>query len=387
MNGSIQKFYILTFSLIASILIIYGCKENTHIADENGGVSSIHNVRFGLTVNDNIFVDLESQDSVNNISTKIHRFMDSLGLSYNNSDTPHGLALLYSDLIDTTNFNNLEAVLYFFDSGNEDSVKVWIDNSGTLLLNQDYSRISHYVLAFEDLYRFDYIENLGTNQAYLLLDQTALPADDEQYPSEFQTEIDKNYSIAIESNPDAPDEKKKRLCSNNFIDCPDYHQAGTCGFTETQTTVKTRCSPDIGTCLQSTSAALLNDNSTPFDSLVTPDMHKIERYVLLNNTKYEYMIEDFYYLSSVVAQNFTLSIALDVKDLSNTNFLDIFKNYNNPSYADSILITSVSKPIILDICNATKLLTTDSRATNIINNTISLTNTYENKTITYIKNN
>lgn len=311
--------------------------------------------------------------------------MDSLGLSYNTSDTPHGLALLYSDLIDTTNFNDLEAVLYYFDDNGVDKVKTWIKNSGILQLDLDYSKISHFVLAYEDIYRFDQVENLGTNQVYLLLDQTALPADDEQYYSEFQTVIDKGYLALYPSDPDF--NKKKRLCSRNFIDCPDYDYEGTCAFSETQTRVKTKCSPDLGTCFGSSSAALLVNNTTPFDSTVIPDLHVIERNVLLGDNKYDYMIEDFYYLSSVVAQNLTLSIALDVKDLSNTNFLDIFKNYNDPSYADSILVNSVSKPIIIDICNATKLLTTDTKAINIINNTISLANTYENKTITYIKNN
>lgn len=313
--------------------------------------------------------------------------MDSLNLTYNSSDTPHGLLLMYSTLIDTIDFNNLEAIIYYFkNSNNENRTKVWIDNSGNLQLNQSYSKLSHFVLAHEDIFRFDQIENLGTNQVYMLLNQTVLPS--EQYYSEFQTKIDKEY-VLLRPDPDYDEKQRQRWCSRNFIDCPHYDWEGTCTYQESQMNhISTWCiKGSVGGCQGKMAHSLLLNNNTPLDSTVLPRMYEIKDNVLLNDVKYEYLIDDFYYLSSIIAEDMTLSIALDIRDLSNTNFLDVFKNYNNPTYADSILITSVNKPIILDICNASKNLTTDTRATNIINNTISLANTYENKTITYIKNN
>lgn len=306
--------------------------------------------------------------------------MDSLNLTYNSLDTHIGIAFLYDNIIDTIDFDNLKAVIYYFIENNENKVKVWKDINGNLQLEQKYSKISHFI-AKEDIYRLDIAENLGTNQVLLMIDQTVIPTT--QYYSEFQTAIDKNYLLMYPSDPDF--NNRRRWCSRDIANCPDDDYERTCAFRESPFSgSRSYCGATF--CASSSASSLLIDNNTPLDSIVLHDMYDIKDHVLLNDNTNEYLIDDYYYLSSIIAENITLSIALDIKDLSNTNFLRVFKNYNNSIYADSVLITSISKPIIIDICNKSKIITTDTRAISIINNTINLANNYDNKTITYIKN-
>lgn len=375
-----QNLVLISVTIFTIIMLFNGCENTTTKVKEVDNKRSDYLQQFGLTVDDNIFLNLIIQDSTNNIYSDIRYFMDNLNLSYNSSDTPLGIAFLYDDIIDTVNFSHLKAVIYYYTENNENKAKVWLENGGNLQLDQNYSKINYFV-ATEDIYRIGIAENLGTNQVLLMIDQTVLPI--EPYYSEFQTAIDKKYD-AFPHDPGGDEKKKERLCSRN-PDCSLDDYSGTCYFHEGQQNTSAKCSSL--SCYNLEASSILSTNNTPLDTNVIPKIYNIRDNVLLNDNKYEYLIDDYYYLSTVIAQNITLSIALDIKDLSNTNFFDIFKNYNNNYYADSVLINSVSKPLILSICNKSKNLTTDTRATNILNNTINLANTYDNKTISYIKNN
>lgn len=192
-------------ALITIIVLFYGCENVSHKPEEVKNKNSDQLPIFGLTNNDNIFLNLIIQDSTNNIYSEIRLLLNNLNLSYNSSDTPLGIALLFDDIIDTVDFENLKAVVYYYNDTNENRVKVWFNNNGNLQLDQSYSKISQFI-ANEDIYRIDQINNLNTNQVLLMIDQTSFPT--LQYYSEFQTLLDRNYSLLLPSDP-------VRTCSPN----------------------------------------------------------------------------------------------------------------------------------------------------------------------------
>lgn len=385
MKNITLKLSIVFMILLSTLILINSCKnkfDDINVFDAKINQSNFFN---SLTLNDQIGLTLLYQDSTNNIYTNIRHFLDNLNLSYDYSDLPFGLALFYDDEIDTTNFNNLNCVVYYYNNS-QNRVKVWLKESGNFVLEQNYSKISHFI-ANEDFYRLDIAKNLNSENVLLLLNQVVLPTN--PYYSEFQTVVDIEYASLINPNSEnTPD--YIRMCSNN-PDCVLYPWQGTCFWSEHQTGgTSSHCNtlgtPD-GECVQEKASIILYNNNTPLDSGFLAKNYKIRDSVLLNDNKLNFLIDDYYYVSSIIATELTLSIALDIYNLNNTNFLDILKNYNNSNYSDSILITHQSKPILLSICNKSKNLTSDSKVETIFNNLISKINNYDNKTITYIKNN
>ena len=340
-----------------------------------------------LTNQDDIELSLIYQDSINNIYSKIRRFLDNLSLNYNSSDVPMGLVLYYNNIIDTNSFNNVTAVLYYYKN-NGDKAKLWCKENGILTLDQGYSKMNHFVSNL-DIYRIDQIKGLNSVHVLLLLDQHELPVSPNF--SEFQTKIDKDYALAPKDPPgDGGPHQYERYCNQN-PDCEEFPWRGTCYWKESQTAFpEPKCNtlgtPD-GECKAQKVNSILIQNNIHIDTSFIPNMYYIRNEVLLNDNKYENLIDDYYYASSIIASDITLSIALDVYSLSNTNFIDILKNYNNANYSDSVLIKSTNKPILLSICNKCKNLTSDTKVNSIFNNLINLVNTYENKTISYIKSN
>jgi len=386
MKNITLKLSIFSVLLFSTLMLFNACESKF---DDSGNIGNdfkkSSNITTNLTNNDDIDLTIISQDSINDVNANIRGFMDVLNLTYDNSDLPFGLALFYNDDIDTISFTNLKAVVYYYNE-NQNRAKVWIKDNGVFVLEQIYSKISHFI-ANEDLSRINTAKNLNTENILLLIDQIVLPTD--TYYSEFQTTVDIEYASIVNPVGDGETPDYIRVCNNN-PDCSQDWQ-GTCAWTEhqsggTSSHCQTLGTPD-GECVEEKSLTILSNNSTPLDSLFIPKNYKIRDDVLLNDSKLNFLIDDYYYVSSVIASDITLSIALDIYNLNNTNFLNVLKNYNNTVYADSVLINSQNKPYLLSICNKSKNLTTDTRVQGIFNNIISQINTYENKTITYIKNN
>lgn len=386
MKNITLKLSIFSMILLSTFLLFNSCENKLSDTNDIDNQIDYSNFKTSLTIDDNIGLTIISQDSTNNIYLKIRNMMDNINLSYNSSDIPFGLALFFDNVIDTLNFNNLKAVVYYFND-NDNRVNVWLDNNGNLEQNQNYSKISHFI-ANEDLYRLNVSENLNTENVLLILNQSVLPTN--QYFSEFQTIIDIEYAAII--NPSGGGHQPNdggRLCDRN-PDCAGSPIEGTCAYRENQgggsRGICTAWSVDDG-CILPTPMSILESNNTPLDSAFLPTIYEIRDVVLINDNKLEFLIDDYYYVSTIIWSEITLSIALDIYDLNNTNFLDILRNYNDVNYSDSILISNQNKPILLNICNKSKNLTSDSRTNVIFNNLINKINTYANKTVSYIKNN
>lgn len=80
-------------------------------------------------------------------------------------------------------------------------------------------------------------------------------------------------------------------------------------------------------------------------------------------------------------------MAVDVYQISNTQFFTILSNYNNPIYNDSILIDQITKPILLRLCDSTYYNSVNTRTKQIMADIKSDINLYDGKTLLYIKNN
>lgn len=317
-------------------------------------------------------------------------------MSHDSSNTPLGLVLLYSSQIDTVNYNNLEAVIYYYrDQG--DFANVWIDNSGSLILNSDYSRKTNFISP-SDIFRLNHVENFSSTNILLFIDQTNLQST--PHYTDFQAKIDKEYASVVDGggggmigpdgnpvgDPGGPGGgPAARTCDEiDPIGCAGMHNVGNCIYKERQNGPPTTSCPN---CSTHESANLLSNNSTPLDSSVIPNIYDIKNNILFDDNKFHHLIDDYYYVSSKIVDNLDLSIAWELYELSDTEFFKRFKNFNNPSYADTVLIDSTNKTNLLNLCNDAKSISTDSEADNILDGIITDINNYENKTISYIKAN
>lgn len=319
-----KKSTIITLLVITLLvaLIINSCERKIEEADKGLDDFDMGKVFNSLTIYDNIGISVIHQDSTNNVEHLITEILDDLGLSYNSSDTHFGLALLYDNVIDTTSYNNLKAVVHYYTDTKNYS-KVWIKNSTSFDLEDDFSKQTQSI-SNEDLYRFIIAKGLNTQNVLLLIDQTELPAD--QYYTEFQTVIDKEFKSVVD--PTSVNDAGSRKCASGNS-CSMATENGTCTAKEyANGGVGNECeaSVDNKDCSVTDASPMLISNSTPLDSSVIPDLHYVRDNVLLHDSKLEFLIDDFYYVSKVISSNLTLSIALDIYNLSNTNFINILKN-------------------------------------------------------------
>jgi len=309
-----MKKNILIVKLILMAMLFYSCDKDkaTKIIDETTPAKG--NINTNPSINIDINVLLISQDDNNNLQSDIFETLDSLNLPYNNSDLSFGLSLFYSGEIDTVSYNNLTAVVYYYVN-DKNGVKVWFKDNSTFVLAPSFSKTSHFI-ALSNLFRIDFIKNLNTENILLFLDQTAIPSD--QYYSEFQTKID------VEIEPLVPENKYgKRECRKIDPACNDSgDMVGFCMYKEIQN------GPPMASCRSTDCTGesvndKLDDNTTTasLNSTVIPTMYSIRDNVLLNNETFEYLIDDYYYVSMHIVSNIDLDFALDFYNLSITNFL------------------------------------------------------------------
>jgi|GEM_PF-5801307 len=337
-----------------------------------------------LTTNDSISTVVVSENHSTDIDVNIDALLGSLNISTNTSQVSFGLALFYDGAIDASNFTNLTTIVHYYYENSTSKADLY-DYSINAVKDSDYSR-KNFIISALDFYRISINKSTLTENILLLMDQTNLPVS--AYFTDFQTQIDSKFA-PISDPTEEEDGSYKRKCDSN-PDCDDWDSFGTCTFSEHQSGgVSSSCLPhggDDGVCATEQADVLLISTNTPLAADVVPRIYKIRNEVLLND-KFEYLIDDYYYLSTKIASDITLSMALDFYSLSNTNFFDILENYSNASYSDSVLISTSTKTILVDLCNDAKSLTTDSRSITILNSTISKINSYAGKTIAYIKAN
>jgi hypothetical protein len=98
-------------------------------------------------------------------------------------------------------------------------------------------------------------------------------------------------------------------------------------------------------------------------------------------------IDYYYYASSVTASSVDLTFALAVKDVWDTNILRRFANLSATSYADTVLIGSVEKTKLLNLCDVVAGYSTDARYEAIVDTVRAYVNRFYNKTNSYVDSN
>src|SRR5690606_23003362 len=97
-------------------------------------------------------------------------------------------------------------------------------------------------------------------------------------------------------------------------------------------------------------------------STVSDDMYAIRDSVFWKTKKGAELIDDYYYVSSIVKENnISLDLALAVYEVSNTGLLRKLRHMNSTNYGDSILITETEFDLIMNAVDEAELISLDHR--------------------------
>lgn len=318
----------------------------------------------------------------NNVKSYFKSVLDECPININ-TDNIIGVALFYPTEI--KNYSDLKtsmpsAVLIYNKIQNSIITNCYFKNvNNSFDINSNLTGITS-IISGNDLYKIDIGASLNSEEIVVLFDSKEIP--EKSYASDFQIKT----TLLAKPTPGDGNDPPVSKCSD-VPECKSWGDTkGHCAFQESQNGPGGTICIEKDCGLEKTANLLLVKGFEIKPDVYTNLYSLRDNFLGKSNSGSRY-IDNFYYASTFINySNLTMDFLLNSYQFTNSNLINKLGNIGNPKYADSVLIKSEDKLLLLSIFKEAKNMTTDQRFQNILVSLESDLNKYENKKIIEIKN-
>lgn len=293
--------------------------------------------------------------------TNINSILNSYALTLPVGDIAIGLALYYSGTVDT---NNLVATIpvgitVYKSSGSRFYAQLYKKQGNSWIISPTCWGITTK-LALNTAVEMIGLGSLSC-QNMVVLKSTSFPT--VSYMSDFETR----------GNAQRP--SKCGICNTQTEGTCDDAGGGNYA-----------CSPK-SICIENSTEIILTSNGNPVSPNTSTQLYSTRDLFLVLNKKRAEFIDDYYYSCFKIGTLIDLPLSLKAYAVYQSNLIRKMANMTNPTYADTILITSSEKTKVLNLCTLAKTYSTDTRYRAIIDTVTANLNRFFNKKISYVNSN